>query len=316
MFYVFHGPDDFTRTEKITALKAALGDASLLELNLTLLDGQNVRLSDIQNQAGAMPFLAPKRLVIATGYLTVLGKKKGDLQPLLDYLPHLPPTTDLVFVEKESLDKGHPLLKAPGIEVIHFDEPEAKHLQPWLIKRAKTHGATLEREAAELLGRLVGTNLRALDNELEKLALYAGPRPIQKADVELLTPDTEEAARFGIANAIGRRDARQAYDQLQRELDEGKNPLALLGGIVAQIRGLLEVKDMVERGLSPAEIAKAKGWRGEYAAHQRLAEANNFSITRLEQILELLLETDLAIKSGRIENHLALDLLIARLCGR
>jgi DNA polymerase-3 subunit delta len=166
-----------------------------------------------------------------------------------------------------------------------------------------------------MLGRLVGPNLRILNNEIEKLTLYVnGQRPIQVADVELLVPYREEAEKFGLSNAIGQRNARRAYDQLRKELDEGQNPMAILHSIAAQVRALIEVKDMAERGLSPAEIAAAKGWRSDYAAKMRLREAANFSMRRLEEILEILLETDVEIKSGRLEAALALDILIARLC--
>ena len=90
--------------------------------------------------------------------------------------------------------------------------------------------------------------------------------------------------------------------------------MAILGSIAAQIRALIEVKDMAERGLTPAEMARVKGWRSDYAARARLKEAANFSMTRLEQILEMLLELDLAVKTGRMDSLLALDTLIARLC--
>ncbi len=318
MLYILHGPDDFSRAEKIAELKAALGDPSLAELNTSMLEGQNLTLGDIRSNADAMPFLAAKRLVIVNGYLYYLGERKDELQALIDYLGHMAPTTDLILVEREALAKTHPVLKAAaaaGATIIHYGELERPNLQPWIVKQAQVHGATIEPGAAEMLGRLVGAELRALDNELEKLALYVGgQRPINRADVELLVPYTEEAEQFGMSNAIGRRDARRAYDQLRKELDEGKNPMAILGSITAQIRALLEVKDMAERGLSAAEIAAAKGWKSDYAAKMRLREAANFTITRLEQILEMLLETDLAIKTGQMDQLLALDTLIARLC--
>ena len=159
------------------------------------------------------------------------------------------------------------------------------------------------------------TDLRPLNTELETLALYTGgQRTVTRADVELLTPYIEDAENFGLTNAIGQRNARRAYDQLGKLLDEGKHPMAILGSIAAQIRGLLEVKDMAERGLSAAEIAKQKGWRSDYAAKRRLQEAARFSIPRLEQILEHLLQIDLDIKTGRTDSLLALDTLIARLC--
>jgi len=320
MLYIFHGPDDFTRAEKITELKVALGGPSAAELNISLLDGQGLTLGDIRRAADAMPFLAPKRLVIVTGYLSYLDNRNEELQALLGYLTNLAPTTDLVLVETESLPKQHPLLKATaGIEanIIHFGELNKHNLQTWIIKRAGDHGATIEPGAADTLGRLVGTDLRALDNEIEKLALYVTDRrPIKQADIDLLVPYTEEAEQFGMSNAIGQRDARRAYDQLRKELDEGKNPMAILGSITAQIRALIEVKDMADRGMSAREIANVKGWKSDYAAKMRLREAANFSMARLEQIFEMLLETELAIKTGRMDHMLALDTLIARLCSR
>jgi DNA polymerase-3 subunit delta len=316
MLYILHGPDDFSRSETIAQLKASLGDPAMADLSMTVLDGQGLTLNEIRHHADAVPFMTPKRLVIVNGYLSFLVGKAEAQQALLAYVEHLPPTTDLVLVERESLPPQHPVLNS-GAEarVIHFAGLDKNNLRPWIVKQTQSFGATIEPNAADLLGRLVGPNLRSLNNELEKLALYVNKqRPITKADVELLAPYTEEAERFGMSNAIGRRDARRAYDQLRKELDEGKNPMAILGSIAAQIRALIEVKDMAERGLRPAEIAQAKGWRSDYAAQARLREAANFSMARLEQILAMLLELDLAIKTGRMDSLLALDTLIARLC--
>jgi DNA polymerase-3 subunit delta len=316
MLHILHGPDDFSRGEVIAQLKASLGDPAMADLSITVLDGHGLTLSEMRHHADAAPFMTPKRLVIVNGYLRFVAGRAEELQALLTYVEHLPPTTDLVLVERESLTAQHPLLKSGAeAKVVHFAGLDKNNLRPWIVKQAKSFGVTLEPNAADLLGRLVGPNLRSLNNEIEKLALYVNEqRPIKKADVELLVPYTEEAERFGMSNAIGRRDARRAYDQLRKELDEGKNPMAILGSIAAQVRALIEVKDMAERGLQAAEIAQTKGWRSDYAAQARLKEAANFSMTRLEQILEMLLELDLAIKTGRMDSLLALDTLIARLC--
>lgn len=338
MLYVFHGPDDFSRAEKIATLRAGLGDPATAEMNTALLDGRTLRLGDLRQHSDAMPFLAPKRLVIVSGFLASLsGRAEGgegdpaktitnpgspdkseQLQALLDYLGRMPPTTDLVLVETKTLDRSHLVLKtakAVGGEVMLFAISE--NLPGWIIRRATEHKAVIEPGAADLLARRVGAELHTLNNELEKLALYtAGQRPITKADIDLLVPYTEEADQFGLSNAIGQRNARRAYDQLHKELDEGSNPMAILGSIAAQIRALIEVKDMAERGMSPAEIAQAKGWKSDYAATARLKEAANFSMARLEQTMEMLLEIDVAIKTGRMDSLLALDTLIARLCSR
>lgn len=319
MIYILHGPDDFTRNEKIAQLRARF-DPTVADLNVTMLEGGSLTLGQIRNTADAMPFMADSRLVIVNGYLRALKGKPIELEQLADYLGRVPPTTDLVLAESDALEKRHPILKAAeaaGAEVMGFGDPAKDSLRPWIIQRTQQFGAAIEPAAAELLGRLVGADLRTLNSELEKLSLYvANQRAITRADVELLVPYHEEAEDFGLTNAIGHRNAAKAFDQLHKLLDEGKHELAILASIATQIRGLLEIKDMAERGLTPPEIAKLKGWKSDYAVKMRLQEAANFSAARLEEILEMLLQIDLDIKTGRIESKLALDTLIARLCVR
>jgi DNA polymerase-3 subunit delta len=317
MIYIFHGPDNFTRNERVAELRASFSDPALASLNTITLEGQTVTLSGIRHHSDAMPFMAERRLVIVKGYLARL-KNKEELAQLVDYLSHVPPTTDLVLVEHDKLDKRHPLLKLDGtfgVKVVLFSGPDARNLRAWIIDRAQQRESEIESTAAEQLGRLVGVELRTLDNEIEKLILYtAGKRPIKADDVTLLVPYVEESENFGLANAIGQRNTRKAYDQLHKMVDEGQHPMAILARIATQIRGLLAVKDMAERGMSPAEIARLKGWRSDYAAKVRLREASSFSMARLEEILETLLSIDLDIKTGRIESDLALDTLVAILC--
>ena len=98
MLYIYHGPDDFSRAEKITELKAALGDPSVAELNISNLNGQGLTLSDIRRDADAMPFLASRRLVIVTGYLNYIADKKAEQQALIDYLGHFSPEETREYV--------------------------------------------------------------------------------------------------------------------------------------------------------------------------------------------------------------------------
>ena len=279
MLYIFHGPDDFSRIEKIAELRAAIGDPSVVDLNVTLLEGRDLRLGDIRLHADAMPFLADRRLVIVQGYLSLLGNKSDEAGQLIDYLAYLPPTADLIFAENESLERNHVVLKAAAkleANIVHFAEPGKSNLRSWIVVKTKEHQATIEPGAAELLGKLVGPDLRTLDTEIEKLALYVGrERAIQPVDVELLVPYSEESENFGLTNAIGQRNAHRAYDQLHKLLDEGKHPMAILGSIATQIRGLLEVKDMAAQGVSPPEIARKKGWSSDYAAVWHLNNTND-----------------------------------------
>jgi len=324
MFYIFHGPDQFSAKEMLAQLKTKLGTPDIVDLNTTELDGKALTLNELFHHASAMPFLAPKRLVIITDYLTRLGgagNAKGDVETmaaLADFLDKLPETTNLIFLEEVSLKKSHPILKK-GLSIdkcVHaFSGPNQQTLPRWIENRVKRKGGTIDRQAILALANVVGDDLRRLDNEIEKLLLYVNQqRAVTLADVELLCPYTVDSETFAMANAIGRGDIKQAQNQLHKRLEEGQTPLAIMGGIAGQFRGLLEVKSLANQGLTAAEIAKTKGWRSDYAATMRLREANNFSLAQLRQIFDILLQADLAVKTGRMENTLLLDTLIARLC--
>ncbi len=323
MFYIFHGEDDFSAKEELAQVRASLGnDPAMVELNTATIDGKTATLGEITNAANALPFLAPKRLVVVTNFLSRFGRSKSDtelMEKLVSALKTLPDTTELVFWDTVTLKKNHPALKFGMMHkncVHYFGAPQKQNLPRWIDARAKQKGARIEPRAVQALAAVVGDDLRALENEIEKLALYVGDaRPISLADVELLCPYTADSETFAMANAIGRRDVRAALDQLHKRLEEGQNPLAILAGITTQFRGLLEVKDMAASGLTPMQIAREKGWRSDFAARKRLEEARNFSTERLVQIFSILRHTDFAIKTGEIEPVLALDMLVSRLCG-
>ncbi|MGQ9500823.1 MAG: DNA polymerase III subunit delta [Anaerolineae bacterium] len=331
MFYVFHGPDELTRSEVLAKMKAQLGDASLADLNTTYLDGASTYVAQIQQACDTLPFLASSRLVVVKNYLSRIGpeqdKGPGDpvaLQALCDYLPHLPITTHLVFAEDEILPGKHPVLVLAGkhpqqAQVRLFGVPTGdRDLAEWIEQRVRHKGATIEPSAAIALAMAVGHNMRLLDTEIEKLITYvAGAQPhITSEHVELLVPYTGEAKIWTMVDAIGQRNARLVLQHLHRLIEEDpieNHPLKLFAMIVRQFRILIQVKEMITQGLAVSTIAKQAGIK-EFAAEKARQQAMNFSLAQLEAIYARLLHTDLAIKTGKIEDVLALDTLVAALC--
>jgi DNA polymerase-3 subunit delta len=336
MFYVFHGPDELARSEMLADLKAKMGQGAQADLNTTYLDGQTVTMGQIQEACGALPFLSERRLVIVSGYLKRLwtggddGKVPADkvaLQALADYLPGLPETARLVFLESDTLPGKHPILvlaeklKGKGGHVHSFGVPSGdEDLAEWIDKRVTHKGASIGRGAALALGVSVGHDTRLLDSEIDKLITYVGgAQPAITTDhVDLLVPYAGEAKIWTMVDAIGRRDARTALQHLHKLLDDDPTNrerwLGLMAMIVRQFRILVQVKEMVEQGHSTAAIAKQVGIK-DFVADKARRQAMNFSMAQLEAIYSRLLTTDLAIKTGKMEDVLALDTLVALLCG-
>ena len=316
-FYVFHGADEFTRAETLADFKRRLGPPDTVELNTTLLEGRSLTLAELRYACDAIPFLAEKRLVIVTGWLTRLASQKERLATLADYLPYLPETTRLVFVEEKALPAGHPILRLARQDergyVKQFAPPKAKSLPRWVKKRVRKHGGEIESQAAHQLAAVVGADLRLLDQEIIKLVTYTnGERPITPADVEAVVPYAQAGVVFDLVDALGRRDGRTAAQSLHRLLDAGEHPLGLLAMIVRQFRLLIQVKGLKEGGATSKDVAQTLKLH-PFPARKLHNQATHFTAAQLEAVFRHLLDTDVAIKSGEIEAEVALDLLVAGL---
>ena len=318
-FYVLHGSDGFSLRAQVNAMRAQMGDPATAEMNTTVLDGRSTSPAAVLAAARAMPFLSDKRLVIVEGLLSWLVRKgagktgKDALEELAAGLEDLPPHARLVFVETEPLAERHPILTAvktlPGGFHKLFGPPP--NVGVWIRNHAReTYGVEIEPQAAAALAAVIDTDLRAADNEIAKLATYVdGARPIILDDLKLLTAYTAEADVFEMVDAIGRRDGDTALRLIHRLLQDDE-PLRLFGMIVRQFRLLILAREHLNAGGSPGELSQAIGVH-PFVAQKLTGQVRAFSLDQLEAIYRYLLDTDLAIKTGKVDGELALDLLIA-----
>jgi len=341
VFYVFHGENQFILQEKLAGLRRRLagGDASMAELNTSVLEGSRLTLGELRHACDAIPFLADRRLVIVHGLLSRLAPadrgqeedapqkeeqdwKRRFLQELADYLPKLAPTTRLIFVERETLRPTHPILEVAREQgklkkgfIEHFKLPGERDLPAWIQERARsaTEGqGQISSEATALLAALVGPDLRLLDTEIEKLLLYAGDRMVTTEDVQLLVSHAREASVFDLVDCVGRRETGRALRLLHRLLDEGEAPLKLLAMLARQIRILIQLHEIAEHETDPREMARQLRLH-PFVVQKGLSQARNFEPDQLAAAHERVVQTDWAIKSGRSEAVLALDMLVVAL---
>lgn len=324
MYYIFHGDDEFTRSEAVAGLKAKLGDPTVADVNTTVLDGRSLTLSELIHACDAIPFMGDRRLVIVENLLQRFDPRKGGrseadqqlVNALLKYLPQLPETTRLVFVESRSLHGNNPILSQAQRDgksfVREFELLRHGAVSRWITRRVEEKGGKIESGAVMLLTAYGGEDLRLLDQEIEKLLIYAGDRAITEADVRRLVPAAAESDIFAMVDALGRRDRRQAATRLHELLEAGESPIYLLYMIARQFRILTQVKELAGQGLQPGGIQSRLGLH-PFVVQKALAQARNFSLSQLNAIYGKILDTDEAIKTGQLDAELALDLLVAEL---
>ena len=314
MFYIFHGEDTHSQLATLAKLQAKMGDPAMLDLNTTQLEG-HVTFNDIQQAAGAIPFLAKVRLVIVRDFFKNSPDKKT-VDQLLDYLPHLPETTRLFFLESKKLPANLRILKLAEAEksgyVKQFDLPQGSALERWIREAVAQRGGRIAPQAVHLLAANVGSNLEILENEVEKLTLYAGEEEITGQDVTRLSPYAAEANIFELVDALGNRNNKKASLLLHQKLSEGEDPFRVFGMIIRQFRLLIQVKELAQEGKRPPAISQELKLHN-FVTGKLYRQSQGFSLNQLEQIYRHLLDVDIGVKTGRHELPTALNLLVASL---
>jgi DNA polymerase III subunit delta len=324
MLYLFYGDDDLARTEYVRGLLARVEDP-MGDLNQTRLAADRLTFGELRHACDSMPFLSDRRIVIVEGLLAKIVKRgpKDFGEQLRAYIPQLPDYTRLFLLENEvdrrtALWKGLAAMaaeKPPRVFLKEFALPKEQELPEWIQQRARHHGGLIDRRTAMELATFVGQNVRVLDQEIRKLVTYAGDQPVTSEAVRLLVPYVQEATVWELVDGIGARDAKKALGVAQRILsDDPSKAIYLHVMITRQIRMLLQVAELVSLGHKQPEIQRQLGMNS-FVLGKIMQQARNFSVERLEQAFDHLLDADVAMKSGA-DQVLTLNLLIVELAGR
>lgn len=337
MFHLFHGRDNYSQRETLAKLLAKEGDADMLSLNTTRLDNK-VTFQELQSACDAIPFLSRVRVVLVEDLFSSLPDRTF-IDKLEAYLPHLPATTRLVFLESQTLADTHRIIRLADKEKIgfvrRFDPPEGVELERWVRNHVAARGGRISGQAVRLLtdnvssgqgGRQPADNassrreerdalhvLPALTNEIEKLLLYRGEGgTIEEADVKLLSPFAAEGNIFELGDALGNRQAARAAELFQQKLTEGADPFYLFSMFIRQFRLLLQTRYLLDVGETPARIAELLKQK-PFLAKKLSVQARNYTLPQLEQIYRQLLEIDVDVKTGKADLLTSLHLLVAGL---
>jgi DNA polymerase-3 subunit delta len=327
MFYILYGQDNFSLNQAMGRIKADLGDRETVATNTTSLEGQHLTLGELRNKCDAAPFLSSHRLVIVDGLLghfevqrsrprSGKGKSRnglGEWEGLASYIKQMPETTVLVLVDEE-VKGNNPLLKKISqlAEVRTFPLLRGKDLKVWIRGRVKKEGGDITPPAVNLLAELIGGDLWAMDGEIQKLLLYSQERPISEDDVRQLVSCVQEANIFALVDAVAEGRTELAQRILHRLYDEGVAPTYILVMITRQFRLIVQAGDL-GKGLSRPQIQDRLGLKSSYSLDKTLSQAKLYDFEGVKRAYDKLLETDLAIKTGKYSDKLALELLVTEL---
>jgi DNA polymerase III delta subunit len=273
----------------------------------TTVGARDAMIGAILSTSRTLPMMVPRRVVVlheAERLLSPRRSKEDDevVQPPLEsgrkkraaapispleeleaYLEKPEPMTTLVFVAGP-LDANRRLVKllrkhATLVDCGSLDSPQ--EAATWIKKRLEKDELAIDAKAIALLLEATGLGLGRIRAEVEKIVLYAaGESAVTERHIrDLVMPQSEPGLDFALGKAIWNSNAAAALAEVAAQFDAGAPPVMVLG----QIR----------------------------AAAGRLRPD-----ARAKNGLDLVLRTDLALKSSGGHPRFLLERLVVELCGR
>lgn len=305
--YLLYGEEEYLKKQYRDRLKNAIaGDDTM---NYSYYDSDNASVKDIIDVCETMPFFAEKRLVVMenTGFL------KSSNDELADYIKHIPDYLIIVMVEKE-MDKRNKVYKAiDSVGYVCEMKPQTTAtLEKWIAGLLAKDGLRISRDACDLILDKTGAGMDYIKQETEKLVSYCqGREVVTVEDVEKVCATQTTSHIFDMISAIANKKQQQALDLYYDLLELKEPPMRILYLIVRQFNGILQVKDLMSRGASGKEIASRIG-AAPFVAGKYQAQAKYFEMSTLLDALNECARTEEAVKQGRLNDRLGVELIIIK----
>ncbi len=297
--YLIAGTDeakiDATR-QRLRARAEREGGAGALEVFEA---GEGRRGPDADAFLGALAaisLIASRRYLLADG-VDAWGSK--DAERVAEALRSPPPETTVVLVAHgKAPAKLAKAVEGASGEVLKFDAPKARELPRKLIADAKVLGFTLEPDAARMLIDRLGDGSLRLQNELERLSLWAGPgRTVSIHDLEAMVADTSEQAIWSLADAITEGDESEALRVAERLVAQGEALPRIVYSLAPRLRQARQAAAELEAGRPPKEVADGLSMH-PYAARMLVKRVQGRDPADLDQAIWAIADLELWSRGG------------------
>lgn len=278
-------------------------------MNYNYFEGKNPDVKEIISLADTMPFFADRRLIL----IDSSGFFKSAPEELIAYLPQMPDTTCLIFCESE-VDKRNKLYKKVKDlgHVAELNRQDSAQLMQWAAGILAKDGKKITRPVMEYFLERTGDDMENIRTELEKLICYTmGRDVITKEDVEAIGTVHVTNRIFEMVSAIVAGNTKKALDLYEDLLTLKEPPMRILFLIARQFNQLLQVKELVAQG-SDKGTAASKLKVPPFAAGKLITQAKMFTKEQILSYVQLCVESEEAVKTGRLGDRMAVELLIAR----
>lgn len=311
MILLLYGADLYRSKEKLEEIIENYKKARKSLLNLKFFEDKELSFEEFCNNFFSFSMFSEKKLfIIKKPFLNQEFKDKF----LKEIKRFINSENIIIFYETTEIlatDKFLELLKKNG-KVQEFKPLKGIFLKNWIKKEVEKHKSKIDLKAIDKLISFVGNDTWRIANEIKKLISFKKNQRVEVEDIEKIVKEEIDINIFEMIDAIGLKDKKKALKLLHQQIEKGENSLYLLSMINFQFRNLLTIKELVEKNMPYFFILK-KTQLNPFVFKKAYEQSQRFTLLELKRIYRKIFQVDFDIKTGKIEQEIALDLLIVKI---
>ena len=312
--YYCYGEDPFKLSQFQQHLQAALLGDDSNAFNVSIFHGDELNASELLSESESLSlWQTQKRLMIIRGAERIPAKQQELLRKLLDR-----PNEDnvVIFISQKADARTkwiQAIQKSDHALLVHFEAPVDWELAQAARQFAKEEGKEIDESAIQQLVEWNQGSLGQLKQSVVQAALFSpGADLISAEAVRAIAVKLRPDSAFELTDAILKQNRALAVERLQFLLDQGEEPLALLGLLVRQYRWLLAILAAKAEGRGENEIISELRLFPKLA-RELFSAAKRYGSVGVRKSLDVLKSADLALKSSREPAVLVMTRLIIAL---
>jgi len=322
---LFYGKEQYLVNWSINSIVKRYVNESCKALDYTVFEPEKTTVQTIIESCETLSMFSERRVVVLPDFPPLLGGKlKGytdtEEMEFLKYIKDIPESC-IFILTAQNVDKRKKLYKEIEVvgSVYEFGLLDEKQLKGFIAKRFKASDKVIKTSVIDALIESTGYyhkdsdyTIYNLENDIKKMIAHSEGDEVILSDVLVAVAGDLEMNIFAMLDAVSRGRKDEAYRLLYNLLGSGENVYMVLSLIASQFELILEVKELKDEGCDHAQIKNELGVH-EFRIKKALGFAGRYSTDNLKRILQKLYSVDVSIKTGLLEQNLALELLIAEI---
>lgn len=266
--------------------------------NQTILYGKDLTIDTILTSVRRFPMMSEKQVVVIKEAQNI-----KNLEEIAPYIERPLMSTILVIGYKyKNIDKRKKLYKAVQKSGVFFESKPLydNQIPIWITKYLQAKNYGIDHRAAQLIADYIGSDLKRIVNELEKVTISLVPgTSIMPQDVEKNIGISKDFNSFELQNALGKKDVLKSNRIINYFIDNEKmHPFPLIIGMLTNFFRKLLLYHSVENKSNTVHMAQKIGVT-PFFLNDYTTAARNYNLDKVIAIISTIREYDLRLKGAR-----------------